>query len=113
MEVETKNAKITGTSLGYEDHGILTAMLHLDYGGSGQGFGGYQLDSYSKELGGRIPHKACGLFIQRVLEVVGVDKWEDLNGKHIRVQSTWDKVHAIGHILNDKWFIPEEELKTL
>ena len=40
---EIKNAIITGTYLGIEDHGILTFWLYLDYGGSGQGFGGYQL----------------------------------------------------------------------
>ena len=42
---EIKNAIITGTYLGIEDHGILTFWLYLDYGGSGQGFGGYQLDN--------------------------------------------------------------------
>jgi len=97
--------------LGYEDHGILTAMLHLDYSGSGQAFGGYALDRYSKEHEKRIEDKACGFFIRRVLEVVGVDKWEGLAGKYIRVKADSNKVYAIGHLLEDKWFNPAEELK--
>jgi hypothetical protein len=113
MELEIRNAKIISVFLGYEDHGILTAMLNLDYGSSAQGFGGYQLDSYSKENSSRIPTKACGFFIQRVLEVVGVTNWEALEGKHIRVKSTWGKVHAIGNVLKDEWFNPEEEFKVL
>ena len=32
-------AKIESTHLGYEDHGILTAHLYVDYGGSHQGIG--------------------------------------------------------------------------
>lgn len=118
--VETRNAIIEGTMLGYEDHGILTAMLILDYGGSGQGFGGYQLDTYRRpgpdneeDYGGRAAHKACGFLIQRILETVGVEKWEQLKGKHIRVKTTWSKILAIGNILEDKWFEPEKELKAL
>ena len=38
---EIRNAVIQSTMLGYEDHGILTCFLHLDYSGAGQGFGGY------------------------------------------------------------------------
>jgi hypothetical protein len=113
MGPEVRNAIITDTSLGYEDHNILTAMLYLDYGGSGQGFGGYGLDIWSEEHHKRIPHAACGLFIQRVLKVVGVDSWEKLKGKHIRVKSSWSKVHSIGNILKDEWFSPEEEFKVL
>jgi hypothetical protein len=37
-------AKIRAVRLGWEDHGIFTCMVDLDYGGSGQGAGGYCLD---------------------------------------------------------------------
>lgn len=96
-----KNAKIKSTMLGVEDHGILTAFLHLDYGGAGQGFGGYG-------LGGPF----CSAWVERVLETVGVEKWEDLPGKHIRVKAEHSKVHEIGNILEDKWFNPAEEFKN-
>jgi hypothetical protein len=37
-------AKIRHVRLGWEDHGIFTCQLDMDYGGSGQGAGGYALD---------------------------------------------------------------------
>jgi hypothetical protein len=39
----------------------------------------------------------------RLLEVVGVGKWEDLPGKHVRVKADFGRVHSIGHILKDEW----------
>ena len=101
--IEERNARIKSTFLGIEDHGITTAMLHLEYAGGGQGFGGYGLGNHEKP----VPH--CGLFIRRVLEVVGVDSWEKLLGKHVRVRAEHIKVHAIGHIVEDRWFNPAEE----
>ena len=41
--METKNAVIESVRLTTDDHGCLSAWLMLDYGGSGQGFGGYAL----------------------------------------------------------------------
>lgn len=105
------NAKIKYTTLGFEDHGILTCWLHLDYTeNSGQGFGGYGLDNYSETAKKRIPHVNCGLFIQRVLEVVGVDEWEKLKGQYVRVRIENGLVVAIGNILQEDWFYPKEEL---
>jgi hypothetical protein len=40
------------------------------------------------------------------MKVVGVDKWENLKGKAVRVKSDHSKVYAIGHYLKDKWFEP-------
>jgi len=37
MKIEIKNAKITHTFLGFEDHDCFTFILELDYGGSVQG----------------------------------------------------------------------------
>ena len=107
MERQIKNAKIESTSLGYEDHGILTIFLGLDYSGAGQGFGGYALDQYDELEKKRIPTKLSGIWIQKILEVVGVDKWEDLKGKYIRVESDMGKVYKIGNLLEEKWFEPE------
>lgn len=76
MMVETKNAKITGTMLGIEDHGILTAMLYLDYGGTAQGFGGYQLDRYVEGQRRRVGTAAGSQFILGVLNALGVDRRE-------------------------------------
>ena len=34
-----KNAIIENVTLGFEDHGIMTSYIHVDYGGGGGGFG--------------------------------------------------------------------------
>ena len=99
-KIETVNAQIESTSLGgYDGAGsFLTAWLYLKYDGAGQGFGGYV-------LGGEYAWK----FISRVLEVVGVEKWEQLAGKYIRVRQDMVKVHEIGNILEENWFNPTKE----
>ena len=101
MKEEIVNAKIFDTMLGIEDHGIMTAFVYLDYGGSRQGFGGYALAS------GESMH----LFVKNVLKIAGTDKWESLKGKVVRVkrESGWNgKIIAIGNYLSDEWFNPEE-----
>lgn len=109
--METKNAKIRSTMLGVEDHGIMTCSISLDYGGMVQGFGGYGFDEPHKTeaepFGRRGTAYGCE-FIRRVLVVVGVDCWEDLKGKHVRAVIDGGLVRKIGHIIEDKWFDPEE-----
>ena len=100
--METKNAVIKNVKLGFEDHGILTAYITLDYGSLNQAFGGYG-------LGG----PCASVFIQQVLETVGVDNWEDLKGKPIRAMSDHAKVYKIGHYIEDKWFDPSETFKSM
>lgn len=95
--------------LGYEDHGIMTIYLTLDYGGTMQGFGGYALDVYSEEDKERLPSKALGEWVMNLLDIVGVNKYEDLKGKYIRVEleEGWNgKILGIGNLLEDKWFRP-------
>jgi hypothetical protein len=98
--METKNAKIKSTHLGLEGHNIFTCLLNLDYGGSCQGFGGHSLkfDQYGIE------------YLNRILKTIGVRSWEELPGKMIRVKADNCKVHAIGHIIEDRWFNPEDDL---
>jgi len=105
--IESKNATITSTMLGKEDHGIFTFVLHLDYGGSGQGAGTYAL-SYGgyDEKEKFVPY--MGELLWRIMDTVGVRTWEDLRGEHIRVKADHCKVHAIGNFLRDKWLDFEE-----
>lgn len=101
--METKNAQIKSTMLGIEDHGIMTFSLHLDYGRSGQSAGGFALDEYSKEQEKRIGSPRGFELIRSILEIVGVETWEDLPGKHIRARADHGKVYAIGNVLKDEW----------
>jgi hypothetical protein len=111
--IETKNAIIESVDITNDDHGLLTIWLHLNYGGSGQGFGGYAL--YLPESYKHHDKQAnfCGHFIWRVMEVAGVAHWKDIVGKTIRVRSEHSKVHSIGHIVKDDWFSPSDDFKTM
>jgi hypothetical protein len=109
--IEVKNARIESVSLSTADHGQLSAWLHLSYGGSGQGFGGYSLGSVSMPKNWKTMGNYAGYWIVRTLEVVGVTEWNDLVDKTIRVKCEHSKVHAIGNILEDKWFNPTEEFR--
>ena len=96
------------------DRGLLSAWLQLSYSsGSGQGFGGYALylpNSYSHaNQGGNY----AGHFIWRCLQIAGVGDWSELKGQYVRVKATDSKVEAIGHIMNDDWFSPDEEFLKL
>jgi len=104
---EIKNAKITKTTLGHEDHGILTFYIHLDYGGSGQGFGGYALDSPIK-INGKFSHregtKYGMVLVKKILDTLKIKRWEDLVGQNIRVKADFSDISAISHFLDDTWF---------
>lgn len=79
MTYEPVIAKIKSTFLGIEDHGIYTFVLHLDYGGSGQGYGTISLGSASHP-------DTTGLtfqFLRRILCACGVDSWEKLPGRTV------------------------------
>ena len=101
-----KNAKIRSTMLGREDHGIMTWMIFIDFDHVACGVGGYALDSYNRDTKTRVFYAESMESISKVLEVVGVDKWEDLPGKYIRFEDNgWGSiVTKIGNIMEDKWF---------
>ena len=76
-----KNAKIESTMLGREDHGIMTWMITIKFDKCVScGVGGYALDSYDKETKTRVFYADSMESVSKLLEVVGVDKWEDLPG---------------------------------
>lgn len=80
----TELGKITNTFLGYEDHGIFTFTIYLEFGGSGQAFGNYGLSE--KNEAGRVISPIAGEVITGILGAVGVSNWEDLIGKVVFVE---------------------------
>jgi len=93
-----KIAKITGTFLGYQDHGILTAMLDLDYGGgSCQSTPGLFCD---ERLGHDTDFKRRGTaygmeFVARLMRACGAQRWEDIKGRTVIAIIDHDRVVGI------------------
>jgi hypothetical protein len=112
-----KNAVIESAEISYGERGFLDAWLTLDYGGSGQGFGGYVLYMPKSYRNHRLSSPA-GHFIFRVMEIAGVTEWSKLKGKTIRVRTDSDSefgglIEAVGHIVREDWFSPSEDFKAL
>ena len=106
-EKEIKNARIKRVSITMADHGCLTFWVYLDGDCWGVGVGGYCIGKgylNAKSFDG------CNKYgleaIMRVMDTVGVSRWEDLEGKYVRVEvgSLGDTVTKIGHIIENKWF---------
>ncbi len=95
-------AKIKSTMLGIEDHGILSCMIQVEYGGgSGQGIGGYCLDAPLRGADGKFIKRvgtAYGMeFVARIMRACGVSKWEKLVGRTIFVlQNLPEGASALG-----------------
>lgn len=88
-------AKIERTHLGYEDHGIFTLYLHVSYGTSGQGVGGYSLDAPPADSGRKRQGTAYGMeHIIRVIRACGVGSWEEVQGRTIIVYTDGDDWNA-------------------
>lgn len=100
------NAKITSASLSMADYGCLTWRIDVEGDGWGVSIGGYcigkgYLDAKVFEGSAKGTES-----IMRVMDTVGVSRWEDLPGKYIRVEAgDWgDTVTKFGNIIHDKWF---------
>lgn len=111
--IETRNAIITSAEITSDAHGALSAWLHLDYGGAGQGFGGYALYLPDCFKHSKKQANYAGHFIWRVLEIVDVTEWSKLPGRTIRVRCEHSKVHEIGNIVKDEWFNPAAEFEKM
>jgi len=113
--IETRNAQISKVEI--ETDPVLTAWVILEYGGAGQGFGGWTLDEPIWDADGKFSHRqgtAWGMeFIRLVMETVGASKWSALKGMSCRVRADHGKAYEIGHFLKDVWFQPERDLAHL
>ena len=110
MSEKILNAKIESVSLCYQND-ILTFYLGLKIqGGAGCCFGGYALDEYDKAEGRRLPISLGLECLEEIMKTVGVQSWENLRDKYIRVVSRGlgKSIEEIGNIMEDKWFNIEE-----
>lgn len=106
-----ENAKITDVSLGIGDHCCLTFSIALKGLGWGASFGGYNLTFFN---GTSFEGSEKGLeALTRIIDVVGVSKWEDIKGHYVRVKQEDRLVVGIGNIIEDKWFEPREFFKEI
>ena len=106
-----ENALITNVDLSMADHGCLTLAMTLEGGGWGVVYGGYCLGKgYLGADDDFFDGSAAGMeYLIRIMDTVGVEKFQDLKGKYVRVATKgWgDSVKIIGNIIHDKWFDAE------
>lgn len=107
MSKEIYNVKITGTAITMADHGCLTFYVTVEGAGMGCSLGGYCIGhGYLGSTEFRA-EKGSGLVaIMNIMDVVGVEKWEDLKGKYCRVacKGFGQTVDEIGNLIDEKWF---------
>lgn len=106
-----ENALIEKVDLSMADHGCLTLAMTLQGGGWGVVYGGYCLGKgYLGADDDFFDGSAAGMeYLMRIMDTVGVERFQDLKGKYVRVATKgWgDQVKIIGNILKDKWFDAE------
>ena len=106
-----ENALITNVDLSMADHGCLTLAMTLEGGGWGVVYGGYCLGKgYLGADDDFFDGSAAGMeYLMRSMDAVGVEKFQDLKGKYVRVANKgWgNSVKIIGSIIKDKWFDAE------
>jgi hypothetical protein len=112
MTITIQNAIIASAILTTNERDMLDMWLHLDYGGMSQGFGGWAL-YLSKTYRNHSLESAAGHHIYRCMEIAGVDNFNKLQGRSIRVESTGGRITGIGHIIKDDWYRPEEDFKLM
>lgn len=97
--LQIRNARITSTQLGNEDHGIPTSYVTIDAGGCGGGFGGHDLRYHG--IG----------YVTTLLKALDVESWEKLPRQLVRAASSGigSQWLALGHIIEDRWFVCDKD----
>lgn len=103
-----ENAVIVSVEINDGERELLTAWISVKLkDGNFQSFGGHAL-YLSREYSNHELNSYAGHFIYRCMQIAGVNSWEEMVGKAIRVRKPGEdeKIEAIGHIINDDWFSP-------
>ena len=102
-----ENALIRSVSITMEDHGIITFLINVEGDAWGCSVGGYCI-GHGYLNADKDYFDGCGEGIEamaRIMDVVGVSRWEDLKGKYCRIERICEEgIIKIGHIIKDKWF---------
>ena len=110
------NAEIKSTSFYFEDNGCLTFDICFNHQRGYQSMGGYCIghgiineDDEEHITGTKKGTEAMA----RIMWAVGVESWEDLEGKYCRVKFDEEngRLTSVGHIIKDKWFNLVEYMK--
>lgn len=111
-----RNAKIESTSFSIL-YGTLSGWINFTYGdASVQSMGGLSLYLPPDFTHHAEQPNVMGHWMYRIMQVAGVNNWEDLPGKIVQIKLNDDInpiIVAIGHILKDDWFNPKEEFQKL
>lgn len=101
------NSLIVSADLSMRDYGCLVMSLDLR-GQANVCFGGHYLGKgYLGAKDDFWKGSAAGLeYIMRIMDVVGVECFQDLKGKYVRVahKGLGSSVKIIGNITEEKWF---------
>ena len=106
-----ENALIKSVDLSMVDHGCLKLAMTLEGGGWGLVYGSHCLGKgYVGADDDSFDGSAAGMeYLIRIMDTVGVEKFQDLKGEYVRVATKgWgSSVKIIGNIIHDKWFDAE------
>ena len=110
---EIFNMRITFVDLSMGDHGCMTLSMGMEGNGYATVYGGYCLGhGYlgANEFDGS---EKSMPYIMNIMNVVGVERFNDMKGKYVRVAIRISSpVKIIGNIIEDKWFDPESFFKN-
>ncbi len=110
-----ENAEIELVDLSMADHGCLTNDIVLKGGGWSCVYGGFCIGKGYLGCPDDFFHGSpSGIeYIMRIMDTVGVDRFQNLKGKYVRVATKgWgSSIKIIGNILTDKWFDAESFFK--
>lgn len=110
--MRTINGIIIDTYLGISPIGRFTFKISVKCERKIVTIGEYIMDEKGENGEFKIPNKTLDIILQ-IMGVIGVERWEDLKGKYVRINDNeWGETsEIIGNIVEDKWYNVTEDIK--
>jgi len=103
----TINGRIKSSFLGFEQ-GMFTVHLYIETAHGTWGWGHYEIDNWDSKTQSRHGSEFGVDVLVRLLKVAGVNNWNDLVGKYVRILVKDNLIYSIGNIIQDEWIcVPE------